>query len=139
MAIGRKISEPLRVVSVQCDTAIDWTKTSKLDYIEKREEKMVEAIPGEQLCWFTITPLPPGIVSKMMSLPREEGFLFAFRFGITDCSDPNLGLKWNRRGDYPFIEDLEDIPAPLWIEIGSLVIQREKLTEGEERRFVLSH
>lgn len=138
MAIGKKLSDPLRVVSVQCDDAIDWSKTSKLDYIEKRDEKMVAALPGEQLCWFTIKPLPPGLVANITSLPGNEAKYRAFRFGVTDCSDPNLGLKWNMKADYPFITDMDEVPMKLWIEIGGLIIQREELSEGEEPRFVLS-
>ncbi len=62
-----------------------------------------------------------------------------FQFGVQDCSDQRLGLKWSYKSDLPFIEvkSMKDLPAKVWREIGQLVIDRESLTEGEEPRFAL--
>lgn len=138
MGIGKKITEPLRVVSIY-DDAIDWTQTNKLEYIESRNEELLVFLPDGKPTFFTLSPLPPSILAMVTSRTDEKSKMFAFQFGVTDCDDPNIGLRWDRKEKYPLIEpsSLESIPVKIWREIGSLVIQREEFSEGEEPRFAL--
>jgi hypothetical protein len=141
MGFKRKVCQPLQVIAVCVEQAVDWasSKCGKLEYIEQRNFEDLVFVEGEDPTTFTIHPLPPGILARCDTRLFPENLLYAFRYGVRSCSDNTLGLKWDTQGEYPVVEtdSMEGLPANVWREIGSLVIQRESLTEGEKPRFAL--
>lgn len=139
---GRKALVPLRVIAVSAERAVVWgEENDKLGYIERRDRDDPDSFSqlrfreGEQPIVFTLRPgLPPGVVARIKALPPPEDKLWAFQFGVAECSHRReLGLEWTSDDGAPHIKisAMAKIPPKVWQEIGSLVIRREDLTEGE--------
>lgn len=141
MGFGKKISEPIRVIAVCKEQAVDWSQTPRLEYVESRDDALVKLKPDEDPpIWFTLIPgLAPGQVARINSMSGDERYLWAFVFGVTDCTPNPLGLHWENSEGQRRVEfkTMKSVPADVWREIGSLVLQREELSEGEEPRFSL--
>jgi hypothetical protein len=136
MAIRKKIATDLRVVS-RYDDAVDWTATPILEYLETRDPDKVVELDGEAATWFTIRPLPPGILSTIEAQRTGTREFSAFSFGVVDCSDKvELGLQWDKHRISPALTDesIGGIPKKVVLEIGTLILEREDLSEGESLR-----
>lgn len=138
MGWGKKITTDIQVIAVCKETAVDWSVSPKADYKATRDLSLLKYRPGEQPTLFTLRPLPPGILARILSLSVSERRLMAFQFGVRSCSDTSLGLRWigdSEAGRHVDGESLGAIPSDVWQEIGALVIEREELSEGERPRF----
>lgn len=141
MAIGKRLTEPLKVVSILCDTALDTSPpngTPILDYERTRDPKLVKARAGEQVTWFTLQPLPGESQAIVKSYDSPQREYAAFQIGCVACSDPDL-LAWESVRDRKIItkESLDKVPDQLWHELGFLVLRMGTLSVGEEPRYGL--
>jgi len=87
MGIGRRVRDPLKVVSVTCDTAIDQQRTPMLDYTETRDPKLVVALEGETPTWFTLEVLPGERADAIRSLASPMRERVAFQAACSACTD----------------------------------------------------
>lgn len=142
MAWGKKALVPLKVIAVTAETSVIWGEgNDKLGYIERRDRddpasfEQLKFKEGDRPIVFTLrSGLPPGIVARLRSHPAPEDKLLAFQFGVMECSHATeLGLQWEHGGETPHIRitSMASIPPKVWQEIGTLVLRREDLTEGE--------
>lgn len=139
MAIGKRLTDPIRVVSVSCDTAIDRERTPLGDYAISRDPAVVVPVPGQALTWFTLKPLSGELAAQARTYPRPVCHRVAFQLACTACSDPDvLGPgSWRGEGTSRTIKDeaLDALPDQLWDELGHVALQLGGLTRGEELRF----
>jgi hypothetical protein len=141
VAIGKRLADPIRVVSITCDTAIDREATPLLDYQLTRDEGMVRALPGERLTWFTLRPLRGDLVASIRGYERPLACRLAFSASCIACSDPTVlpPEAWTQDGAARTLrhDALDEMPDQLWEELGAVALQLGGLTRGEKRRFEL--
>jgi len=141
MGIGRRVREPLRVVSVTCDSAIDQTKTPMLEYIESREPGLVVAMPGESVDWFTLEVLSGDRADAIRSLSSPIRERVAFQSSCSGCSNPDLlpADAWDGSGDTRKIRQryMDQLPDKLPRELGAVALKLGELSVGESPRFGL--
>jgi len=58
MGISRRVTDPIKVASVTCDTSIDQSRTPMLDYTETRDQSLLVPVDGETITLFTLDQLP---------------------------------------------------------------------------------
>ncbi len=140
MAVRKRITGSLKVVSFFCDDAIDRTKTPRLDYLQTRDEGLVVPNKGEQLTWFTLKPLSGDLPEHCRSYPSPMAERVAMQFGVTTCSDLDLipSDSWEGEGDRRHLKDsvIDELQDNLRTELGTVALQMGDLSSGEERRFV---
>lgn len=139
MAIGRRLTEPLKVVSWTCDTAIDRAATPEWDYRTGRDPALVKVLPGQAATWFTLRPLPGETAMHCRSYASPIAERVAFALACTACSDDTLGADdWTGDGTARRVKEeaLSRLPDQLVMELGRVVIELGELTAGEKRRFV---
>jgi hypothetical protein len=141
MAIGRRVTDPIRVVSTTADTALDRTATPLLDYIESRDPALPRAIPGQRLTWFTLRPLPSEIVGSVRTYQSPLAEQTAFLIACSACDDADLlpPDSWTGDGDARRLKGsvLARLPDQLWQELGAVALRLGTLTVGEAPRFGL--
>jgi hypothetical protein len=140
VAIGKRLTDPIKVVSMSCDTAIDREKTPLGDYAESRDASLVVALPGQTLTWFTLRPITGDLVATAKSYPRPVCHRVAFALACTACSDPGVLAPgaWRGDGAARTLRDdaIDELPDQLWDELGHVALQLGGLTRGEGLRFV---
>lgn len=139
MAIGRRLTEPLKVVSWACDSAIDRAATPEWDYRTTRDPSLVKALPGQALTWFTLRPLPGDTAMHCRSYASPIAERVAFALSCTGCSDETLGHEdWTGDGATRRVKEdaLSRLPDQIVMELGRVAIELGELTSGEKPRFV---
>lgn len=140
MAIGKRLTDPIKVVSVTCDDAIDSERTPLWDYEIERDPSKVVALPGQRLTWFTIAPLRGDAAAQCRTYSSPIAERLAFARACTDCSDPDVipPEGWTTTGTMRHLRDdsLNVLPDQLITELGRVVLQLGELTRGEPLRFV---
>jgi hypothetical protein len=140
LAIGRKLTEPIRVVSVSCDTAIDTERTPIYDYEVDRLPEQIVAITGETLTWWTIKPLPGVQADACRASPSPQRERLAASIAVVDCSDMSVlgATAWETVDGSRHLraDAMNALPDQLWLELGSIALQLGNLTVGEKQRFV---
>jgi hypothetical protein len=141
MAIGRRLTDSIRVVSITCDTAIDRTATPILDYAETRDQGLVKPLPGEQLTWFTLRPIPADLAASVRTYQSPLAEQTAFLVACEACSDPGVlpPESWTGDGEGRRLKGsaLRGLPDQLWMELGAVALRLGTLTVGESPRFGL--
>jgi hypothetical protein len=138
---GKRVTGDLRVVATCAEQAIDWSQTPRLQYVETRDFDLLKFKAGEEACVFTLRSLPMPLVARARTQDHPQDKLFAFVWAVRECSHAQqLGLRWIGSGEDRQVapDSLEALPAKVWQEIGSVVLQRADLSEGESPRFALS-
>jgi hypothetical protein len=140
VAIGKRLTDPVKVVSWSCDTAIDRAATPEWDYRTTRDMALVKALPGQALTVFTLRPLPGDRVAHARSYASPIAERIAFALACVGCSDPDaLGPEaWDGDGAARHLRDdaLATLPDQCWMELGRVAIELGELTTGGKQRFV---
>lgn len=139
MAIGRRLTDPVRVVSWSCDAAIDRAETPEWDYRTTRDPGLVRALPGQALTWFTLRPIPGDTAMHCRSFASPIAERVAFALACTACSDETLGPgDWTGEGIGRRVKEeaLLRLPDQLVMELGRVALELGELTVGEKPRFV---
>lgn len=141
MAIGRRLTDSIRVVSISADTAIDRAKTPLLDYAETRDPALVVALPGEQVTWFTLRPISSDLTASVRTYQSPLAEQTAFLVACEACSDPGVlpPESWTGDGDGRRLKGsaLRGLPDQIWMELGAVALRLGTLTVGERPRFAL--
>lgn len=141
MAIGKRLMDPIKVVSTTCDTALDRERTPLLDYVESRDEKLPVAHQGQRLTWFTLRPLKGDLPEYCRSLGSPLAERLAFSYACVACSDPEvMGHEaWVGEGDGRRVKPqvLDELPDQLRHELGHVALRLGELTQGEAPRYGL--
>jgi len=141
MGIGRRVRDPLRVISITCERSLadDIPVLDLEEYGQTREPSLVRPRDGEELAWFTLAPLLSERAAAIRGVPSPLRERLAFSESCTNCSDTSLLPldSWEeiRSGRRLREAALADLPDQLWIELGSVALRLGELTVGESPRF----
>lgn len=140
MAIGKRLTDPVKVVSWACDTAIDRAATPEWDYKTTRDMSLVKVLPGQTLTVFTLRPLPGDRAAQCRSYASPIAERVAFALACAGCTDPDtLGPDaWDGDGAARHLRDdaIAALPDQVWMELGRVALELGELTKGEKQRFV---
>ena len=139
MGIHKRRTDPIRVVSIATDDAIDRERTLLVDYIRTRNPALVKEVAGHKVTWFELAPMDASQAAYVKTLKSPECELHAFLSGCRSCTDPELlpatlweGDAGQRRIRFSAADTL---PDGLWTELGRIVIELGHLSMGEGPRF----
>lgn len=135
MGFAPTVTGDARVVSLE-DDAVDWSKTPRLEYAERRDPAILVLRDGRTPFEFTVRSLRKAQVHRLAGLPAGEREFYAFLAGVADFSaSAEFGLRWEGDGSERRIkiDSVERIPSSIIREIGAWVISRASLSEGESR------
>ena len=141
MGIGRRVRDPLRVISITCEQSLadDIPILDLEEYGQTRDPSLVRPRNGEELAWFTLAPLLSERAAAIRGVSSPLRERLAFAESCTSCSDTSIlpldsweEIRFGRRLREAALADL---PDQLWIELGSVALRLGELTVGEPLRF----